>query len=177
MGGFFRQFLAAGRTSGLWRHRRSRRRPEVDALEERRLLAVSNLVVTAVPNILSPPDGRYVPVTVSGQLVATSASPPKGFFFVTDQYRAIEPRGAVALHPASTANLFTYSFTIHLRAKRGSQTPNGRQYDILVGATDKDNTAFKTIAVLVPKDAVHPRGPATTIAARTSHAGQVHRNH
>jgi hypothetical protein len=178
MGGFLRKLFEARRISGLRRSRRGGWRPEVDALENRQLLFVSQLVVTATPHILSPPNGQYVPVTVSGSLVAPSKSPATGFFHVTDQYGKIEPFGPVTLTPTATnPNLFTYSFTIHLRAERGSQTRNGRQYDILVGGTDKDNTAFKTIAVLVPKNPVHPQGPAATPAARALHVGQARRLH
>jgi hypothetical protein len=132
----------------------------VTALESRQLLSLSptNIVVKAVPKILSPPNGQYVPVTVSGSFneSATSAS-PSGFFYVTDQYGKDEPRAAIALQQsASDPHTFTFSFTIHLQAKRGSQTPNGRQYDILVGAHDANGAVGKTIAVLVPKHPVHP---------------------
>lgn len=171
--GILRRFLASGRTLtlGLRRSPSRRLRPAVDGLEDRQLLAIDKFLVAATPKVLSPPDGRFVPVTVSGSFETSIGSTPKGFFFVTDQYGRIEPKGAVALHTAGAPNLFAYSFTINLQAKRGSQTMNGRQYDILVGATDQDVTVGKTIFVWVPKDAVagHPRGPARPHPARTMH--------
>jgi hypothetical protein len=173
VGGILRRFLAGGRTLILGpNHSRSRRlRPKVDGLEDRRLLNIDKFLVTATPKVLRPPDGRFVPVTVSGSFETSIGSKPKGFFYVTDQYGRIEPRGAVALHTAGAPNLFSFSFTIYLQAKRGSQTMNGRQYDLLVGASDSDVTASKTIFVWVPKDtvAVHPRGPGLAQHAARPH--------
>jgi hypothetical protein len=160
MGGLFRRLLLAGRAltaaSQPSRPRRERvRHPDLDALEERRLFYIpaERIVLQAVPSILTPPNKQYVAVTVSGTIEHSNVKQPRGFFYVTDQYGEIEPYGGVVLTPSpSTPKISLYSFTIHLRAQRGSQTMNGRQYNILVGAKDKDGTAGKTIAVLVPKD-------------------------
>ncbi len=92
-------------------------------------------------------------MTVSGTIGESTDETPHGFFYVTDQYRTIEPRADVVLHPTADPHTYSYSFTIHLRAQRGFQTPNGRQYSILVGASDSSGTAGKTIGVLVPR---HP---------------------
>jgi len=157
--------------SGSRRNRERRWRPEVFGLEERRLfyIAPDKIILMAHPAVLSPPNGQYVPVTVTGSLDQSSGVVPKGFFFVTGQYGEVAPHGDVALHGTSDPNRFSFSFTISLQAKRGSQTPNGRQYDILVGGTDKDGTAGKTIAVWVPKE---PRSHRAT--ARAHRGGQAH---
>ena len=163
MGRFLRQLLAAVRTPARRRCRTRGRRLEVTALEGRQLLTLSptNIVAKATPHILSPPNGQYVPVTVTGTFNESAADAnPTGFFYVTDQYGKIEPFAAFALHQSPTdKSTFTYSFTIELRAQRGSMTYNGRQYDILVGAHDAAGAVGKTIAVWVPKNAVHPQGP------------------
>jgi len=155
MGRFLRQLLAAVLPPPRRRFRRVGSRPEVTFLEGRQLLTLSptNIVVKAVPHTLTPVNGQYVPVTVSGTFKesAVNAS-PSGFFYVTDQYGKIEPRATIPLHQSTTdPTTFTYSFTINLRAQRGSMTYNGRQYDILVGARDANGAVGKTIAVNVPK--------------------------
>jgi len=121
----------------------------------------TKIVVKAVPKDLTPENGQYVPVTVSGSMGISNPSNAKGFFYVTDQYGTLEPYGPVTLTTSPTdPHSVTYSFTIYLRAKRGSMTMNGRQYDILVGAKDAAGAAGKTIAVNVLKDPVqtHPQG-------------------
>jgi hypothetical protein len=154
--------MEAIQTPGERRRRRRDRRPELTTLEGRQLLTLSptNIVVKAVPKILSPPNGEYLPVTVSGAFneSATDAA-PSGFFYVTDQYGTDEPRAGIDLHQSATdPHTYAFSFTIHLHAERGSQSPNGRQYDILVGARDAAGAVGKTIAVLVPKHAVVHHG-------------------
>jgi hypothetical protein len=150
------------------RFSRRRQRPEVTPLEPRRLLTVDpgKIVVKATPKILAPPDGEYLRVTVSGSMVISDPKFATGFFNVTDQYGQIEPFGPVTLTISPTdPHSVTYSFPITLRAKIGSMTTNGRQYDILVGAKDAAGAAGKTIAVNVLKDPPqpnpHPHGPHT----------------
>jgi hypothetical protein len=155
MGRFLRQLLAAVRMPVRRPFRRVGSRPEVTLLEGRQLLSLSptNIVVKATPHTLKPPNGQYVPVTVTGTFNESAANAsPSGFFYVTDQYGKIEPRAVIPLHQSTTdPSTYTFSFTINLRAQRGSMTMNGRQYDILVGARDANGAVGKTIAVNVPK--------------------------
>jgi hypothetical protein len=151
--------------------RRHRQSPELTSLEGRQLLSLSptDIVVNAVPRFLSPPNGQYIPVTVSGSFneSATNAE-PTGFFYVTDQYGKLEPRAFIPLHQSATdPKTFTYSFTIELQAQRGSMTSNGRQYNILVGARDGAGAVGKTIAVAVPKDPIPQphHGPKAAVHA------------
>jgi hypothetical protein len=164
MGRFLSQLLKALQVPTGCRAGRHGCRPDLTALEGRQLLSLSPTQITAkaVPRFLSPPNGHYVPVTVTASFneSATDAS-PTGFFYVTDQYGKLEPRATVPLHQsASDPHTFTLSFTINLQAQRGSMTDNGRQYSILVGARDANGAVGKTIAVQVPKEAIHPHGPA-----------------
>jgi hypothetical protein len=135
-------------------------------------LSPTNIVAKATPNILSPPDGRFVKVTVTGsfQESATNAS-PTGFFYVTDQYGDVAPRAEIPLQRSATnPSTLDFSFTLDLQAKRGSMTYNGRQYDILVGARDAAGAVGKTIAVNVPKEAVvHHAHPAAHHEHATAH--------
>ncbi len=147
--------------------RKGSRRPELTPLEDRRLLSVSKLDVVVHPRVLTPPNGEYLPVTVSGSFQESAKdAAPNGYFYVTDQYGTDEPRAAIPVTRSPTdPTTYTFTFSFHLQAKRGSMTPNGRQYDILVGARDAAGTAFKTIVVVVPKDTApaHPHGPKPAV--------------
>jgi hypothetical protein len=141
------------------RARRRRYKPEVAGLESRALMSVNvdwtsvNVAPQIIPNT---PDGRQVPVAVAGIIATNHPETPKGLFFVTDEYRADEPRGPVALTPLgkSKQGLYQYGFVfqISLQAKRSTNTPDGRHYNLFVGATDRDGTAGRTVTVLVPKN-------------------------
>jgi hypothetical protein len=175
IGGFLGRLLARGRPGSSRAARHVHRQPDLDRLEERRLLSLdpNKIVLTATPKFLSPPNGQEVTVTVTGSFNGSDVAHAQAFFHVTDQYGKLEPFGTVVLHPSPTdSKLATFAFQFKLQAERGSMTYNGRQYDILVGAKDKDNTVGKTVAVTVPKEPVHPHGPA---AARHGHGhGHAH---
>jgi hypothetical protein len=145
----------------------------VTPLEDRRLLSLSptNIVVSAHPKVLSPPDSQFVAVTVSGSFNESSPdASPSGFFYLTDQYGEIGPYAGVDLHQSPTdPSTYTFSFTLHLQAKRGSMTENGRQYDILVGARDAAGAVGKTIAVWVPKNPVPTHHHKVTATAHHRH--------
>lgn len=151
MGGLWRRIRSGVRPGAPDGPRRERRhRPEVDALEGRALAYISSdLAVVANPNVLFPPNDRYEPVTISGHVISTRPGPPRTTFFVTDEYRRDEPFGPVHLHQISS-NTYVYSFTIHLQAKNSTHVPDGRAYNITVGASDQDDALGKTISVVVP---------------------------
>ena len=110
--------------------------------------------ITVVPQVLPPTsNGRFVPVTFFGQVKGTRPA-ATGYFHVTDEYRRVEPSGDVTLTPAGKSlgfYVFDFRFTVDLQAKRSTNTPDGRHYDVLVGAADADNSDGKTVTVLVPK--------------------------
>ncbi len=106
------------------------------------------ITLAAIPKILLPPDGRMVPVTISGTITdagsGVNASSAK--FAVQDEYHRIQPHGTVTLDAAGN-----YSFTILLRASRGRSDLNGRKYTIGVNAMDNaGNRAAKWSRVTVP---------------------------
>jgi probable HAF family extracellular repeat protein len=111
------------------------------------------ITVTATPETLWPPNGRMVPVTISGTIKDADADvdASTAAYAVTDEYRQVEPTGNITLRPDGS-----YSFTIHLQASRNENDKNGRQYSITVSALDNaGNEGSATADVIVPHDQVH----------------------
>lgn len=146
----------------------------VDALEGRQLLTFAIQTVQITPQVLWPPNGRFVPVHVSGTAIEFHypghpptqfidlPGPKVGQFHVTDEYRQNNPFGSfVPVHV--TGNQFTFSFTVNLQAKRATEFPQGRRYYVSIGLNDSDGWNGKTYAVWVPKSL--PPGFASTHAA------------
>lgn len=166
--------------------RRKRRRiPEVVTLEGRALLSLAVTELKATPTILWPPNGRYVPVTVTGKLlqfevvtvnnktkVVTHSLPgeKRANFEVTDEYRRFEPRGPVHLVD-NGGGKYSFAFTLKLPASRSTEYPAGRRYYITFGAMDRDGWAnspeHTTVAVQVPIDPKHRGDPPQKIPKRT----------
>lgn len=137
--------------------RRPKFQPSVQGLERRELLAtaVSNLV--AKPSLLSPPNNRFVNVEVTGTVFENRADlRPSVEFHVVDEYRRFEPSGKVKLSRVSTG-VFEFKFTVVLQAKRASKDTAGRQYYVIVGATDPDNSQGLVVPVFVPYNKVSPK--------------------
>ena len=125
-------------------------RPEIDSLENRKLLATAVATVIASPALLSPPNDRFVKVTVHGTVYETiSKITPTAIFQVSDEYRQFEPGGKVVLNRTSPTS-YAFRFSVTLQAHRSSQDYAGRQYFVLVGAQDFQNAHGLTIPVLVP---------------------------
>lgn len=114
-------------------------------------MAASVLNIAANPAILSPPNGRLVPVQVSGVIADTDAPDIAANFRVIDEYGAVQPSGPVAL-TANGDGTFAYNFTVQLQARRLGQDRDGRQYAIVVDAFDIDSTDSATTVVTVPHD-------------------------
>jgi hypothetical protein len=176
--GWLRRSRSRARTGSGTGHRDRRRRrwtPEMTQLERRDLSAVSvpSDTVFVHPGILPPTNGQFVPVLVYGRIFDSRPQTPSGFFHVTDEYRRVEPFGKFSLVPAGKAGAsyaFRFEFTINLQAKRSTKTPDGRHYDILVGATDVDGNGGRTIEVLVPKKfPPPPLGKPTVAGPRARH--------
>ncbi len=128
----------------------------VTPLEPRALAAVSTAQINVFPQIIpNLPGGPQVAVQVVGLLNTNSPTPPVGFYFVTDEYRADEPTGHMILFPvgqnAQKQYQYLFNFTISLQAKRSTNVNDGRHYDIFVGGTDKDGANGATVEILVPK--------------------------
>ena len=104
--------------------------------------------MTVHPKRLWPPNGRMVPVMVSGTITDTGSGVNVGTaaYSVTDEYGKVQPAGAIALGPGGN-----YSFTVLLQASRQGSDLNGRHYKISVRAKDNvGNQGSKTKVVTVP---------------------------
>jgi hypothetical protein len=108
---------------------------------------------------LWPPNGKMVPVTVSGTISDTGCTVKTAAYAITDEYGEVQPKGPVTLGPGGA-----YSFTVLLQASRLGTDRNGRLYTITVSAS---NNAGKTSSqaghVIVPHDKRH-RTPASALA-------------
>jgi VCBS repeat protein len=106
------------------------------------------ITLTVHPKTLWPPNGRMVPVMVSGKITDSGSGVNLGtaVYFVRDEYGKIQPGGPVTLGPAGR-----YAFTVLLQASRRGSDLDGRQYKITVRAADNaGNLASKTKDVVVP---------------------------
>jgi hypothetical protein len=111
------------------------------------------IIITATPATLWPPNGKMVPVTISGTI--TDADPDidttMAAYVVTDEYGLVQPSGPITLGSNGS-----YSFTIHLQASRHGNDQDGRQYSITVRALDHaGNEGRATTDVIVPHDQGH----------------------
>lgn len=139
--------------------RRSRPfRPGVLALETRELATITALDVRAFPRVLTPPNGRFAPITVIGELFETRAHPPAARFQVVDEYRQVQPKGRINLVNLGGGR-FGFAFQFRLQASVATSDKPGRLYFISIAATDFDGSLGKTLHVLVPQGPVGlPRG-------------------
>ena len=111
------------------------------------------ITLSATPTILWPPDGRMVPVTVSGTITdsGSGVSARTAAYEVKDEYGKVQPKGTTTLDPGGN-----YSFNIFLRASRLSIDRDGRRYIITVRASDNaGNNGSKMGMVTVPHDQRH----------------------
>lgn len=108
------------------------------------------ITLSATPKILWPPNGKMVPVTVSGTITDTGSgvNANSAAYSVKDEYGEVQPMGAITLGPGGN-----YSFTVLLQASRRGSDLDGRRYTITVRAKDNaGNGGSKTRAVIVPHD-------------------------
>lgn len=108
------------------------------------------ITVSASPSTLWPPDGKMIPVTISGRMTdnLSGVNSSTAAFTVNDSYGLVQPSG-----PVSPASDGTYSFTISLEAGRDGQDKSGRLYTITVSAQDNaGNPSSSTAMVIVPHD-------------------------
>jgi len=108
-------------------------------------------VVTAHanPTTLWPPNNKFVPVTVTGHVSDLSGGVPGLVHYrVIDEYHAVQPSGTARVDARGN-----YSFVVYLDSSRLGQDKDGRQYTILVTATDQaGNTGSARALVTVPHD-------------------------
>ncbi|PYX05020.1 MAG: hypothetical protein DMG88_22825 [Acidobacteria bacterium] len=106
------------------------------------------ITLSTTPTSLWPPNGRMVPVTVSGTITNTGCTVTTPAYAVTDEYGQIQPSGAITLDSAGN-----YSFIVLLQASRLGTDLDGRQYTITVRASDNaGNPGSASAIVTVPHD-------------------------
>jgi virginiamycin B lyase len=108
------------------------------------------ITVWSTPTALWPPNGRMVPVTVSGTIsdVGSGVSLSSAAYSVTDEYGEVQPTGAISLGDEGA-----YSFTVLLQASRHGNDRDGRRYTITVRAKDSAGSSeSKSAVVTVPHD-------------------------
>jgi hypothetical protein len=106
------------------------------------------ITISTTPTSLWPPNGKMVPLTVSGTIADNGCSIKSASFAVTDEYGKIQPKGTVTLRTSGA-----YSFSILLQASRLGIDKDGRHYTIrVVASDDAGNVGSKTTVVTVPHD-------------------------
>ena len=105
---------------------------------------------SANPNTLWPPNGKPVPVSVSGSISDAGVGLLAGGaqFSVADEYGQTQPSGVITV-----ASGGAYAFNVSLVAARNGNDQDGRHYTITVQASDKaGNVGTCQTVVTVPHD-------------------------
>jgi hypothetical protein len=106
------------------------------------------ITLSATPTSLWPPNGKMVPVTVTGAITHTGCTVRSAAYTVTDEYGEVQPSGPVTIGPQGT-----YSFTVLLQASRLGTDLDGRSYKVTVRASNNaGKTGSKMAKVVVPHD-------------------------
>lgn len=111
------------------------------------------LTATATKTQLWPPNGKMVPVTISGTITDTGSGVDlgSGSYSTVDSYGKVQPGGVFTINPGGT-----YSFTISLEASRRGGDETGRTYTVTISARDiAGNVGTATVVVTVPHDQGH----------------------
>jgi hypothetical protein len=109
------------------------------------------IMLSTAPTSLWPPNGKMVPVTVSGTITDTGCTVTSAAYAVTDEYGAVQPSGPVTLSAGGA-----YSFTVLLQASRLGTDTDGRRYIVTVRAgNNAGNSGSKATVVTVPHDQGH----------------------
>jgi hypothetical protein len=111
------------------------------------------ITVAATPETLWPPNGKLVPVTITGRVTdaGSGVDLDTAIYIVTDEYGSVHPSGSVTIEADGS-----YAVTIKLQASRHGNDKNGRQYTITVSALDNEgNEGSAATSVIVPHDQGH----------------------
>ncbi len=137
--------------------------PGIARLEDRTLNSTGISVLSVVPNVLIPPKGQTIQVTVQGNVTESSAKvKPIVRYLVVDQYHVYEPHGRIVHLIPINPNAYRYIVKIPLQASRSTKNgPNayGRQYSILLTSQDADNSAAVYAGAVVPLNPSRPPKP------------------
>jgi YVTN family beta-propeller protein len=108
------------------------------------------ITVSANPATLWPPNGKMVPVTISGTITDADSgvNASTAAYVVTDEYGLVQPR-----EPVTLGSNGSYAFTVSLEASRRGNDQDGRHYTITVSAKDNaGNPGAASTIVTVPHD-------------------------
>jgi hypothetical protein len=110
------------------------------------------ITVSANPATLLPPNGRLIPVTVSGAITdepgGSGINASSAAYRVMDEYGRVQPSGRVTLGTDGR-----YAYTVALQASREGDDRDGRRYVIVVSATDNGgNVGGASATVTVPRN-------------------------
>jgi hypothetical protein len=124
------------------------------------------ITITATPETLWPPNGKLIPVTITGTITGMDSAVDAitATYEVTDEYDSIHLRGPVTVDKDDDEEgKFVYTFTIRLQASRKGNDADGRRYTITVSALDTEgNKGSADAIVTVP----HDQGQSQSIATR-----------
>ena len=105
------------------------------------------VTVSTNPSVLSPPNKKMRPVTVSGWVSENLSGVASSTYRVVDEYGQIQPSGSFTVNANGS-----YSFVVSLQADRDNKDKNGRIYTVFVQAVDAAGNARESSAtVTVPK--------------------------
>jgi len=125
----------------------------VDVLLNNAAFCTTPTVITlsTTPTSLWPPNGKMVPVTVSGTITDTGCTVTTAVYAVKDEYGEMQPSGPITLGDRGA-----YSFTVLLQASRLGNDLDGRLYTVTVSASNNaGKTGSQASAVIVPHDEGH----------------------
>jgi hypothetical protein len=108
------------------------------------------ITVSTTPTALWPPNGKIVPVTVSGTITDTGSgcTVRTATYAVKDEYGEVQPSGSVTWGSGGA-----YSFTVLLQASRLGTDLDGRLYTVTVSASNNaGKTGSQAGTVIVPHD-------------------------
>jgi hypothetical protein len=109
------------------------------------------VTLSIAPTSLWPPNGKKVPVTVSGTISDTGCTVETAAYAVTDEYGQVQPAGPLTLGPGGA-----YSFTVLLQASRLGTDFDGRLYTITISASNNAGRyGLQSGTVVVPHDQGH----------------------
>jgi hypothetical protein len=103
------------------------------------------VTAAAAPTTLWPPNGRTIPVSLSGSIIASGCSLnlTSARYVVQDEYGQVQPQGSIAIGDDGT-----FSFNVQLLASRRGGDRNGRKYTITISAQTADGAIGSTTAIV-----------------------------